>query len=111
VGDQKVVKFLKIRHYRWVNNNDIVARIPPRWMGYRHMGREIYLNRKGRVSSLPAWLRWHDAWRGFLRSLSKWKLDHLSDHSMVEYIGHIRKHYEDEKAGKKTRMPKFRYSD
>jgi triacylglycerol lipase len=111
VGDRKVVKFLKIRHYRWVNNNDIVARVPPRWMGYRHMGREIYLNRKGRVSSLPTWLRWHDGWRGFLRSLSQWKLDHLSDHSMVEYIGHIRKYYEDEKAGKKTRMPKFRYSD
>lgn len=111
VGDRKVVNFLKIRHYRWVNNNDIVARVPPRWMGYRHMGREIYLNRRGRISSLPTWLRWHDAWRGFLRSLSQGKLDHLSDHSMVEYISHIRKHYEDEQKGKKTRMPKFRYAD
>jgi triacylglycerol lipase len=111
VGDRKLVNFLKIRHYRWVNNNDIVPRVPPRWLGYRHMGREIYLNRRGKVSSLPIWLRWHDAWRGFLHSLSKWKIDQFSDHSMVEYIGHIGKYFEAEKEGKRIRMPKFRYSD
>lgn len=111
VGDRKLVNFLKIRHYRWVNNNDIVPRVPPRWMGYRHMGREIYLNRRGKISSLPLWLRWHDAWRGFLHSLSQWKIDPFSDHSMIEYIRHIRGHYESEKDGNKIRMPKFRYAD
>lgn len=111
VGDRKLVSFLKIRHYRWVNNNDIVARVPPRWMGYRHMGREIYLNRRGKISSLPIWLRWSDAWRGFLQSLRKWKFDQFSDHSMIDYIGHIEKYHQSEKEGKRVRMPKFRYSD
>lgn len=112
VGDRNYSKYLNIRHYRWVNNNDIVPRVPPRWMGYRHMGREIYLNRRGRISSLPAWLRWHDSWRGFLRSLRKWKLDYLSDHSMVEYLRHIRKYYEEEEVGgKRTPMPRFRAAE
>lgn len=111
VGDRRLVNFLKIRHYRWVNNNDIVTRVPPRWMGYRHMGKEIYLNRRGKISSLPFWLRLHDGWRGFLRSLKKWKIDHFSDHSMIEYIGHIEKYYEAEKSGKPTRMPRLRHAD
>lgn len=111
VGDRKLVNFLKIRHYRWVNNNDIVPRVPPRWMGYRHMGREIYLNRRGKIISLPFWLRMHDAWRGFLQSLRSWKLDHFSDHSMIEYIGHIQKYHEAEKEGKRIPMPRFRHSD
>lgn len=111
VGDRKLVNFLKVRHYRWVNNNDIVPRVPPRWLGYRHMGHEIYLNRHGRIAELPYWLRWHDVLRGFLSSLSRWKLDQLSDHSMNEYIEHIRKYHESEMAGIKVPVPKFRYSD
>jgi triacylglycerol lipase len=103
VGDRKFVKFLRTRHFRWVNNNDIVPRVPPRWLGYRHVGKEIYLSRRGRIRSLPTWLRVHDQWRGFIRSLKKWKLDHLSDHSMMEYITHIRAYHEEEKAGKKFR--------
>jgi triacylglycerol lipase len=111
VGDRKLVNFLKVRHYRWVNNNDIVPRVPPRWMGYRHMGREIYLNRRGKIASLPFWLRAHDAWRGFLHSLKKWKIDQFADHSMVEYIRLIQKYHELETEGKRIRMPRFRYSD
>jgi triacylglycerol lipase len=111
VGDRKLVNFLKIRHYRWVNNNDIVPRVPPRWMGYRHMGRELYLNRRGKISSLPLWLRLQDAWRGFVISLSQWKIDPFTDHSMVEYIRHIEKYHEAERQGKKIRMPRFRHAD
>ena len=42
VGNRPYASFLKIKHYRWVNNNDLVPRIPPRILGYHHMGREIY---------------------------------------------------------------------
>jgi triacylglycerol lipase len=97
---------LKINHYRWVNNNDIVPRTPPRWFGYHHMGQEIYLNRKGQISSLRSWLRVSDRFRGLLSSLRVWKLDYFSDHSMVEYIHHIRNLYDDEASGKIIKKPR-----
>ncbi len=106
VGNRAYTSFLKVKHYRWVNNNDIVARIPPRWLGYRHMGQEIYLNRRGRISNLRSWFRVRDRFWGLLASLRLWKLDYFSDHSMVDYIAHIRDHYRDELAGKPVRTPK-----
>jgi len=106
VGNRVYTSFLKVKHYRWVNNNDIVARIPPRWLGYRHMGQEIYLNRRGRISNLRSWFRVRDRFLGLLASLRLWKLDYFSDHSMVDYIALIRGYYHDEQAGKPIRTPK-----
>ena len=106
VGNRAYSSFLKVKHYRWVNNNDVVARIPPRWLGYRHMGQEIYINRRGRISNLRSWFQVRDRFWGLLASLRMWKLDYFSDHSMVEYIAHIRGHHEDELAGKPVRTPK-----
>jgi triacylglycerol lipase len=106
VGDRRYSTFLKIKHYRWVNNNDIVPRVPPRWLGYRHMGQEIYLNRRGKISNLRSWLRVRDRFRGLLSSLRVWKLDYLSDHSMVEYLSYIRAMYEEEQSGKPIKKPR-----
>lgn len=106
VGDKSYTSFLKVKHYRWVNNNDIVPRVPPRWLGYRHMGQEIYINRRGRISSLRSWFRVRDRFLGLLASLRLWKLDYFSDHSMVDYIKHVRSYYEDELAGKPIKTPK-----
>jgi triacylglycerol lipase len=106
VGDKSYTSFLKVKHYRWVNNNDIVPRVPPRWLGYRHMGQEIYINRHGRISNLRSWFRVRDRFWGLLASLRLWKLDYFSDHSMVDYIKHVRSHYEDELAGKPIKTPK-----
>jgi triacylglycerol lipase len=111
VGNRQYASVLKLQHYRWVNNNDIVARIPPRWLGYRHMGQEIYLNRYGRISSVRSWFRVRDRFRGLLASLRQGKLDYFSDHSMVEYIKHIRRMYEEELAGRPTKQPKHLPSD
>ena len=106
VGDRKYTSFLKVKHYRWVNNNDIVPRVPPRWLGYRHMGQEIYLNRHGRISRLRSWFRVRDRFWGLVASLRLWKFDYFSDHSMVEYIAHVQSHYHDELAGKPIKTPK-----
>ena len=106
VGDRSYTSFLKVKHYRWVNNNDIVPRVPPRWLGYRHMGQEIYINRRGRISSLRSWFRVRDRFWGLLGSLRLRKLDYFSDHSMVDYIKYVRGHYEDELAGRPIKTPK-----
>lgn len=89
VGDRQYVHFIKLEHFRWVNNNDIVTRVPPTWMGYRHSGTEIYLNTYGEIRRLTGWQRTKDRWRGFLRSLREGRVDPLSDHSIVQYLQHI----------------------
>jgi triacylglycerol lipase len=89
VGCRRYVKHAQLVHYRWVHNNDIVTRIPPPWMGYRHCGNEVYLNRHGRIRKLKGVLRSRDRWRGIIGGLLKWKLDMLTDHSIGLYAQHI----------------------
>lgn len=99
VGNKRYVNYVHIPIYRWVNNNDIVPRVPPRFMGYRHAGHEIYLNRFGKVSSQGGMFRIHDRWWGFLRNLTHWRIDHFADHLMGEYIGAIEKLVKEETNG------------
>ena len=46
------INYAPLVHYRWVNNNDIVTRVPPTWWGYCHGGREMYIDCKGRVRNI-----------------------------------------------------------
>jgi triacylglycerol lipase len=89
VGCRRYIRHAAISHYRWVHNNDIVTRVPPVWMGYRHCGNEIYLDRYGRIRKLTGVWRSRDRWRGMLKGLLKWQLDLLTDHSIGQYAGHI----------------------
>ena len=89
VGCKRYIRHAEVRHFRWVHNNDIVTRVPPVWMGYRHCGNEIYLNRYGQIRKLTGIFRSRDRWRGLLGGLFKWKIDLLSDHSIHLYAGHI----------------------
>ncbi|MEM9585925.1 MAG: lipase family protein [Planctomycetota bacterium] len=89
VGDKRYINYVKLDHFRFVNNNDIVTRVPPSWFGYRHCGREVYINRNGKLGELGHLAKRHDRWQGFLRSLKSWKVDHFSDHSLKEYVAAI----------------------
>lgn len=89
VGSKRYVDQVPLKHYRWVHNNDIVTRVPPIWMGYRHGGSEIYLDRLGRIRKLTGVWRSRDRWRGFVGGLMKGRLDPLADHSIHSYIEHI----------------------
>jgi len=89
VGCKRYVRHAAVTHYRWVHNNDVVTRVPPPWMGYRHSGNEIYLDRYGRIRKLRGVWRSRDRWRGFIAGLLKWKLDLLEDHSIKQYAQHI----------------------
>ncbi len=89
VGDKAYVNYVKLDHYRWVNNNDIVTRVPPPWMGYRHTGREMYFNARGKLRKLSGWQRTKDRWRGFWMGIKQGKIDHFADHSMNRYIRYI----------------------
>lgn len=89
VGDKRFVNFVELDHSRWVNNNDIVTRVPPVWMGYRHCGTEMYMNRNGKLSDVNGWTRTYDRLRGFLHGLRQFRIDHFSDHSIDRYIENI----------------------
>lgn len=87
VGCRRYVNHVPLRHYRWVNNNDIVARVPPVLLGYRHSGTEQYLDRHGRLRNLKGWRRASDMLKGLFTELTKkFRIDSLSDHSIVDYI-------------------------
>jgi len=89
VGNRAYVNYCRLVHYRWVNNNDIVTRVPPSWWGYRHGGREMYIDSRGRVRSVKGWRRLLDRMRGFIRGLGRFQIDPLADHSIEQYIEHI----------------------
>jgi triacylglycerol lipase len=89
VGCKRYVRHAPLSHYRWVHNNDIVTRVPPVWMGYRHCGHEIYLDRYGRIRRLTGVWRSRDRWRGLVGGLLKWRIDLLTDHSIHYYASHI----------------------
>jgi triacylglycerol lipase len=89
VGDKRFVRQAGLRHFRWVHNNDIVTRVPPAWMGYRHGGEEVYLDQHGRIRKLTGVLRKRDQWQGLLGGLRKGRLDPLADHSIHLYAAHI----------------------
>lgn len=96
VGDRRYVNYVRLNYYRWVNNNDIVTRVPPTWLGYRHAGAEIYLDNRGRVRNLKGWWRFADRWRGFLKGLARFRIDHFSDHNLIGYIEGVWRAIEEE---------------
>jgi triacylglycerol lipase len=90
IGSGRYVNYVQLEAHRWVNNNDIVTRVPPRLLGYRHKGQEVYLNAYGNIRRLTTWQRVKDRWRGVLRAVREGRFDYFSDHSIGQYIQHIR---------------------
>ena len=90
VGTKRYIQNADVRHIRWVNNNDIVTRVPPRWLRYRHNGFKMYLDRNGELKRLSAAQRGKDRWAGFWSGLKQRKCDHFSDHAIAAYVDYIR---------------------
>lgn len=80
-------KIFKSRTFRIVNNNDIVARIPLRAMGYQHTGTLYYFDRHGNLKKGYTW------WQEFIdRLFGKFDdafdgdIDFIADHNMKTYL-------------------------
>jgi triacylglycerol lipase len=89
VGTKRYINNVSVDLTRWVNNNDIVPRVPPTWLGYRHTGSRIYINTYGKVRNMTKRQRVKDRWRGFFKGLKEGKVDHFSDHAIAGYVAHI----------------------
>ncbi len=89
VGDKPYINYAKLDFLRWVNNNDIVTRVPPVWLGYRHAGQEMYLDASGKLKKLTAFQRGKDRSRGFFKGLRAGEFDYFSDHKIDRYVDYI----------------------
>ena len=90
VGNKKWCKSLQVPHYRFQNNNDIVCRMPLWIMGYRHHGKNMYINYKGKIVKYRWWRRMIDNLRGRLRALTKFQLfDGIYDHDITKYAKRV----------------------
>lgn len=90
-GWRTFVDSLSCNHHRWVNNNDIVTRVPLAIMGYRHDGIEHYMNAYGLLRKMTTWQRIKDRLRGMWMGIKSGSIDNFSDHSMVNYIANLEK--------------------
>ena len=89
VGGPRFIKNIKCPHLRFMNNNDIVCRIPPAWLGFRHHGEMIYFNADGNHQPKPTW---KDLFLGVLNSWKRFKFfDGIVDHGIPNYVKAITK--------------------
>lgn len=86
-GTRKFVKNIASKHNRYVNNNDIVTKVPLWIMGYKHHGELKYINFYGNIRKLTTWQAIKDKWRGYKSGI----LDGAKDHGMDNYVKHLRK--------------------
>ncbi len=78
------------QHFRFVNNNDSVARVPPSAFGYSHTGELRYIESSGEIrDDTGFWDRLRDRVRGRMEDFLKPGTDGLKDHSMDLYVQQI----------------------
>lgn len=90
VGTRKFVNAIETPHMRFVNNNDIVTKVPLWIMGYKHHGVLQYINFYGNIRKLTTWQAVKDKWRGYKSGL----LDGAKDHGMANYVKALAKQKE-----------------
>ncbi len=76
--------------FRFVNNNDIVARTPFRSMGYSHVGQFKYFDENGRLrDDMNWWEKLLDRVHGRIDDLFELGTDGIKDHSIQEYVDRV----------------------
>lgn len=82
----------KSRCFRFVNNNDLVTRVPLRTMGFSHVGSFLYFDAAGELhDDLGWWYRFLDGVKGRVEDLGRLGPDVLKDHSMDNYVTNLGK--------------------
>lgn len=78
------------RHFRFVNNNDTVTRVPPSEFGYAHTGELRYIDTEGHIQTdIAFWNQFLDRVKGRMEDFLKPGTDGLKDHAMRHYVEHI----------------------
>lgn len=83
---------LEDRTFRFVNNCDIVTRIPKRIMGYRHVGQLKYFDENGDMKEDPSWWsRFLDRFQGRFDDFLDKGPSAIKDHDIDDYIKRAKK--------------------
>jgi len=91
VGNNTWGKAQTFVHNRFVNNNDIVPKVPFFLLGFKHYGNLYYINYYGNVRRATYWQRFKDQWRGRYRALQKKQFfDGIFDHNINDYHNKIK---------------------
>jgi triacylglycerol lipase len=86
VGSRRYVNYVKFDHFRWVNNNDIVASVPPVRLGFQHSGKEMRIDRFGRLKEGKGWSSFADRIWVLTAGIRRFSTDPLLDHSPTSYV-------------------------
>jgi len=80
------------RTFRFVNNADIVTRLPKRLMGYRHVGQLKYFDENGDFKDDPSfWERFLDRMQGRFEDFMEKGFSAIKDHDIDDYIKRCKK--------------------
>jgi triacylglycerol lipase len=75
------------RNFRFVNNADLVTRVPLRTMGFSHAGTLIYFDSKGRLIADPGiWDAFLNRIHGRIEDLGRMGAAALKQHSIDQYV-------------------------
>ena len=92
VGNKAYIKGIEstgVLHFRFVNNADIVARVPL-WP-FKHFGGMYYMNHYGHLRAMTFWQVTKDVWRGFLVGIKKKSINFFANHSSTRYANNLRR--------------------
>ena len=90
VGDKTYIRAIEasgLLHYRFVNNTDIVCRVPV-WP-YKHFAGMYYMNHYGNLRGLTFKQGVKDIWRGFVKGIKQRKFSMLDNHFMENYLTNL----------------------
>jgi triacylglycerol lipase len=84
---------LKVQTFRYVNNADVVTRVPNRVpFGYRHVGTFLYFDEHGDIETDEHWWnRFLNAVQGDAMELLSGKIAPLDDHFIANYIANTQR--------------------
>ena len=78
--------------FRFINNNDLVTRIPPRKTKYSHVGRALYIDSQGHLhDDISRWNRFLDRVKGAVQHIGDLGPDNITDHRSEDYVALIKK--------------------
>jgi len=74
------------------NNVDLVPRLAT-YVGYKHVGQHLYIDRRGQqhLDSAGWFFRWQDGWRATLGGFGNGKPESLAKHEVSSYIEQLQK--------------------
>ena len=78
--------------FRYVNNVDVVTRVPTREMGYSHVGTTLTFDADGQAhADMHFWNKFLEQIKGGLEELLAGKIAPLNDHAVKNYVNRARK--------------------